>query len=98
MICIVRAAQQEIDEAFEYYESQMPGLGSEFIEEFEKAIHRIEQFPEAWHPFSTNTRRCQFNRFPYGIVYHIDNKQMTILAIAHMHRQPNYWQDRLSDR
>jgi len=79
---------------FEYYESQMAGLGNEFIEEFEKATQRIIQFPEAWHPFSPNTRRCQFNRFPYGILYFVEKTNITILAVAHMHRDPNYWQDR----
>jgi galactose-1-phosphate uridylyltransferase len=64
MINILKGAQRELDDAFEYYESQMAGLGNEFIEEFEKATQRIIQFPEAWHPFSPNTRRCQFNRFP----------------------------------
>jgi toxin ParE2 len=97
MTGILKAAQQELDEAFVYYESQVPGLGSEFIEEFEKAAQRIEQFPEAWHPFSSHTRRCQLNRFPYGIIYHFDETGVVILAIAHLHRKPNYWRERLKN-
>jgi toxin ParE2 len=61
MIRILKPAQFELDEAFEFYETQLPHLGFEFIEEFEKAVRRIEQFPDAWHPFSRNTRRCQFS-------------------------------------
>jgi hypothetical protein len=34
MINILKGAQRELDDAFEYYESQMAGLGNEFIEEF----------------------------------------------------------------
>jgi hypothetical protein len=46
MINILKGAQRELDDAFEYYESQIAGLGNEFIEEFEKATQRIIQFPE----------------------------------------------------
>lgn len=94
MINILKSAHRELEDAFEYYESQLPGLGNDFFEEFEKATQRIIQFPEAWHLFSPNTRRCQLNRFPYGILYYVEKTNITILAVAHMHRDPNYWQDR----
>ena len=98
MINILKGARNDLDDAFGYYESQMLGLGSEFIEEFEKTTRRTVQFPYAWYPFSLNTRRCQFNRFPYGIIYYVEKTDITILAIAHMHRNPNYWQSRLKNR
>ena len=41
MINILKGAQHELDDAFEYYESQMAGLGNEFIEEFEKAAQSV---------------------------------------------------------
>lgn len=96
MIRILKPAQSELDEAFEYYETQLPNLGFEFIEEFEKAVRRIEQFPEAWHPFSRNTRRCQFNRFPYAIIYKNEDEEIIIIAISHLHREPNYWVNRIN--
>jgi hypothetical protein len=96
MMEILKVAQKELDDAFEYYESQMSGLGDEFFEEFEAAIQRIEEFPEAWHPFSPTIRRCQFNRFPYGVVYHIGKTGILVLAVAHLHRRPNYWRGRIT--
>jgi plasmid stabilization system protein ParE len=95
MIVILKAAQYELDDAFDYYKTQKLGLGYDFIEEFEKCIHRIEQFPEAWQPFTSNTRRCQFNRFPYATIYYLNNSEILIMAIAHLHREPTYWQNRL---
>jgi len=94
MIMLLKPAQTELDEAYEYYESQMAGLGAEFIQEFEKAIKRIQQFPEAWHQFSQNTRRCQVSRFPYGIIYQIKDSDILIIAVAHLHRAPFYWANR----
>ena len=79
----------------EYYEAQKPGLGLELFEEVWAAIERIEQYPEAWQPVSPRTRRCQTNRFPYGVIYQIRENEILIVAVAHLHRKPSYWQNRI---
>jgi hypothetical protein len=95
MIRILKPAQLELDEAFDFYESQNSGLGFDFVNEFEKAAKRIEQFPEAWHPFSLNTRRCLFHKFPYAIIYKIESDEIVFVAIYHLHRKPFYWKNRI---
>jgi hypothetical protein len=82
-------------EATAYYESQRRGLGKEFRDEVRAAIERIKLLPEGWHLLSENTRRCRTHRFPYGVVYHVANDQILIVAVAHLHREPGRWQDRL---
>ena len=63
-ITFLPAAEHELDEAFDYYETQKPGLGFEFIEEVSAAIKRIELYPEAWQLISKNARRCPNISFP----------------------------------
>lgn len=41
-------AQAELDEAFAWYESQRPGLGYDFLMEFEAALGRVTSYPEAF--------------------------------------------------
>jgi len=94
MIRFTRASLLEIDEAFLYYEDQLEGLGFEFIEELERATARIEQFPLAWSRFSNNARKCILNRFPYSVIYSYDSSAIIILAVAHTHRKPGYWNAR----
>jgi len=62
-------AQEEIDEAYDYYEMQAKGLGAQFLDELFHRIRSIKSFPEAWLEFSQRTRRCLFSKFPYGIIY-----------------------------
>jgi plasmid stabilization system protein ParE len=88
-------AQQELDEAVSHYNSQSPGLGNAFVLETLTAIERIRRFPEAWHPIGGETRRCRLRRFPYGLIYSKDEDGILILAVAHTHREPGYWRDRL---
>jgi plasmid stabilization system protein ParE len=94
-VALLEVARQELDEAVSYYNSQSPGLGDAFALEIVAAIDRICRFPEAWHPLGDETRRCRLRRFPYGVIYAKDESGILILAIAHMHRQPDYWRDRL---
>jgi plasmid stabilization system protein ParE len=84
-------ALSEQDDAAAYYESQKPGLGLEFLDEVERAIERIRQFPNAWQKASRRSRRCRLYRFPYGLVYQVRQDRIVILAVMHLHRKPGYW-------
>jgi len=94
-IRFLEIAQVELDEAIEYYNYEAPGLGNEFLTEVLNALDRIGKFPEAWHPCSKRTRRCQTRRFPYGIIYQLREKEILVVAIANLHRKPEYWNDRI---
>jgi hypothetical protein len=43
---------------------------------------------------SADSRRCRFNRFPYGLVYQVIDDEILILAVMHLHRYPTYWDHR----
>jgi len=87
-------AELELDEAIEYYNFQVPGLGSKFYEEVEQAIERIVLLPKAWTKIGKYTRRCLIKTFPYMILYTIENNfTIVITAIANTHRNPEHYQD-----
>jgi len=37
-------------------------------------------------------RRCLVHRFPYGIIYAIENDTIYIAAVMHLRREPGYWE------
>lgn len=88
-------ARIEFLEAIEYYENCSSGLGLEFSEEVFSSIQQIIMFPLACSPLSKNTRRCLIRRFPYGIIYATSENRISILAIMHLNKKPNYWQKRV---
>ena len=51
------------------YNAQRVRLGDEFRDEAWETIRRINDFPLAWHPLGGSIRRCQMQRFPYGLIY-----------------------------
>jgi toxin ParE2 len=94
-IRFLEIAQIELDDAYEYYNLELPELGEAFLSEVLNALDRIGKFPEAWQPSSKRTRRCQTRRFPYGIMYQIRKDEILVVAIANLHRKPDYWKDRI---
>jgi toxin ParE2 len=71
-------------------------LGNAFLIEAVKVFHLIEQHPDAWHPLTSNIRRCRLVRYPYGVIYTPDGEGQLIIAVAHLHRAPIDWKNRLT--
>ncbi|MCK9463544.1 MAG: type II toxin-antitoxin system RelE/ParE family toxin [Proteobacteria bacterium] len=97
-ISFLEPARLELDDAVNYYNYEEAGLGEEFLSEFLRTLDRIGRFPDAWQPLSQRTRRCQTRRFPFGVIYQKREEGILIVAVAHLHRSPEYWKDRLGDR
>jgi toxin ParE2 len=92
---ILPAAQAEIEEAAEWYEVARRGLAAEFLREVDAGLQRVTESPNAWHPLSKRLRRYRLNRFPYGILYQARKTEILVIAVAHLHRRPEYWRHRL---
>ena len=88
-------AEEEFDEAVRYYEHCQAGLGIEFAEEAYAAIRRVCEYPDAWSAMSKNTRRCLVSRFPYGVIFQVKSGTLRIVAVANLHRRPDYWRNRI---
>lgn len=87
-------AREEFLKEIEYFEECRKGLGQEFSKEVFSAIQRIINFPDAWTKLSKNTRRALTNRFPFGVIYHIDDEMIVVVAVMQLIRDPDYWKNR----
>ena len=76
-------------------ESSEPGLGYQFAIEIFAAVERIKANPGMWPVLDDQVRRFLVHRFPYGVIYSVDEQrsQVLILAVMHLHRQPCYWSE-----
>jgi plasmid stabilization system protein ParE len=88
-------AQRELDDAVAWYDQQAAGRGLEFLDELDRAVRRILAFPLSYPQIERGIRRCRLARFPYGLIYGVDDETVVIIAVAHLHRRPRYWIDRL---
>jgi plasmid stabilization system protein ParE len=88
-------ARDEFNDAAEYYELRAEGLGERFRNEVKKAVRRIAEYPETWTVETGDVRKYLLHKFPYKILYSIEADHIFIIAVAHQHRKPDYWTDRL---
>jgi plasmid stabilization system protein ParE len=87
-------ARQELEDAVRFYELEYSGLGRRFKEEVKKAALRIAKHPKAWSIERGEVRKCLLHRFPYKLLYSVEEDHILVIAVAHQHRKPDYWVDK----
>jgi hypothetical protein len=93
-VVLLPPSDQELIDAIEFYEQQLPGLGHAFLKEFLETMEFIKHFPTAWQKVGRHTHKCPLKKFPYLILYIAEKTQIIITAVAHQHRRPSSYLNR----
>lgn len=88
-------ALEELGEAVRYYNDKQKGLGLRFIEVVESVFARIKSNPLLFRVIEAAVRKCRAPRFPYGVLFRERADHIQIVAVMHLHREPNYWKGRI---
>jgi len=88
------AAVAEARDARRWYADRDARAAGVFIREFDAALRRLIELPQAWPTFEAGTRRILLKRYPYQIIYREKAGHIEIVAVMHERRRPGYWQDR----
>jgi toxin ParE1/3/4 len=89
------SAQSELNHAATYYESRVPGLGAEFMDEVQRVVTLICQFPDIGPVIWETRRRALVRRFPFALIYRIiGDDTVRVLAVMHLRKRPSYWHGR----
>ena len=91
------SATAELEAAVRWYEAQREGLGADFFDAVLECVNRIATHPEAGSEAfgPLDVRRALVKRFPYQVVYRFRERELQILAFAHLKRSPDFWKDRI---
>ena len=87
-------AEEDLTAAIDYYEGCEAGLGEDFALEVAAVLRNVASFPLAWPVVEDGMRRCLINRFPYALLYDIEDNGIHVYAVGHLSRQPGYWRHR----
>jgi plasmid stabilization system protein ParE len=88
-------AEADAQEASAFYAGRSPGLGAEFTAEMERVLALLAANPDIGTPVTSELRRLLLRRFPYYLLYRVEEDGIVVLAVGHHSRRPGYWQDRL---
>jgi len=89
------AARLELIEATSYYGQIDDELSGRFGAAVEAATLRICSTPFMHRRFKREMRKVRVERFPYALVYRIEENGLHLVAVMHLHRRPGYWSERL---
>ncbi|HLG17409.1 MAG TPA: type II toxin-antitoxin system RelE/ParE family toxin [Blastocatellia bacterium] len=90
--------EQDVLEAYAWYEIQRAGLGEEFLTCVDACIQTIRRHPEMYARVLENYRRALVRRFPYAVFYESSEGTVTLYGIFHTSRDPAKWRQRLESR
>lgn len=92
---MLREAEAEYEEAVRRYARHSPRTATRFQEAIRKACAAIEKTPNSWpHVDEDDHRQLILLKFPYAIIYRIEEPEIVIVAIAHTSREEGYWMGR----
>lgn len=99
-VSLLEEAVREAEEAASWYETQREGLGREFREALKRSLDVLREGLLTGAPWpdllgERGVRRIQMPRFPYHVVFVGDEKEFVVLAVAHQHRRPGDWRQRI---
>jgi len=94
-LIIAPEAEQDVADAYAWYESRRPGLGEEFLSCVDACIQSIRRTPEMHAVVHEHYRRGLVRRFPYAVFYECAEGTVTIYCVFHTSRAPDKWRQRL---
>jgi plasmid stabilization system protein ParE len=88
-------AEEDLADAYDWYEGQRPGLGREFIECVQEVFDCIRRTPEVHAVAYRGVRQTLVRRFPYVVCYTFEADTVHVIAVFHGHRDPSDWRSRV---
>ena len=87
-IVVQPGAEEDTEDAYNWYEDQQTGLGGLFLEELAAFYKKIELNPEIFGNATKRYKQAILNRFPYVVIYEITKTELHIYAVFHTSRNP----------
>ncbi len=82
-LIVAPEAEQDIAEAYAWYEGRQPGMGEEFLRRVDACIRAILRNPEIHATVHEDYRRGLVRRFPYAVFYEYANGAVTVYCVFH---------------
>jgi plasmid stabilization system protein ParE len=87
-------AREEMIDAQDWYEGEA-GLGRRFREAVDAVTERMSANPLQFPVIQKNVRRALLRRFPYSLLFVIEEDALLVIACFHASRDPSHWQRRI---
>ncbi len=87
-------ADRDIWSAATWYENQKQRLSQEFLDEILAVEDNLSLHPLIYPILHKDVRRVAAKRFPHAVYFVIREHKVIIIAVLHVHRNPDIWKKR----
>ena len=88
------AAKAEFYAAEKWYADISTELAERFAQAVDDGLETIAQYPFRFPVVHKGKRRAFVRRFPYSLVYLVEDARIVMIACFHGKRNPRHWQGR----
>ena len=88
-------ARAEAEDAVRWYRENGGAVPARaFAQELRRVVELAAAQPGIGAPGQRGTTKLFFKRFPYTLIFRIQESSITVIAIAHQSRRPTFWAGR----
>ena len=92
---LLDAAEKDIEEGYQFYEKQAPGLGAYFLDSLFSDIDSLAYFGGI-HQIVFGHHRLLSKRFPFAVYYQVTDNIVLVKAVLDCRRNPSWMRKKLA--
>lgn len=96
-VIVSSLARDEIQDSYNWYEEQKPGLGERFLLVIERSIASISKHPEFYPAKIGAYRQYVVSKFPYVLIYEFLPKQ-NLIYVLHIFNTNQHTEKKLKEK
>lgn len=84
-------AEIDIEDAVIWYNDISESLKSDFLQQLRIAVLAIQAKPLLYQKIKEGCRKLNLARFPYKVIYRVEQERILVIAVAHHKRSNKHW-------
>lgn len=93
-VIVSSAAESDFTESLCWYAERDILAANDFEQEFQRVITELQTDPESYPLYDDPYRFILMRKFPFRVIFRMDENSVIVMAVAHASRSPDYWQTR----
>ncbi|MGB1017150.1 MAG: type II toxin-antitoxin system RelE/ParE family toxin [Nannocystaceae bacterium] len=93
-VVLTAEASAELREATAWYTARSRMVGRRFVDAYKHGRGLIAEAPARWMEIEPGIRSLRLERYPYSLIYVVEDNLALVLAVMHQRQHPDTWRDR----
>lgn len=93
-VIITSVAERDFAESLCWYAEKDLEVANDFDREFQRVVSELRVDPARFPLYDDPYRFILLRRFPFRVIFRIDDNDVIVMAVTHGSRSPDYWRER----